>query len=176
MSRYLPLALSALIGVVFVIFPAQDAKADVKGVSSSACHPYGPGTTAAELQFSQNAIYNLSATPEKILCPVNKDFWGQWTDANPAVIQWQYRTTTIAGAVACTAFIGSPAGYDSPIQTTTINPPTLAPNSYASTAMNLRSPVGGTMTIENVNFLCTLSPKVKFAGFWFYEVPETGTP
>lgn len=163
--------LSALvIATGLALAPVQQAHADSKGISTANCQPYGPGTTADELTFVANAIYNPGTTAEKFLCPIDKQYFGTWDDTNPAHIDYYFKTGGISGRVTCTTYVGSPAGYDGAVASATAAPPTVGPGTYSTGSVELRdSTVSNPLTIENVNVLCTITPKVLFGGFYFVE-------
>ena len=150
--------------------PVQQARADYKGISTADCQPLGPGTTAGELSVTQNAIYIPGTTAEKIICPVNKAYYGTWDDTNAAYMYVYFKTGAVTGAVSCTTFVGSPAGFGGAVSTNTTNSGTIAANTATYINVNLRdSTVSNPLQIENANVVCTITPKVIFGGFFFSE-------
>ncbi len=169
-SNYGPGCMALAVALGFAA--PQALAAEHKGISTAGCQAYGPGTVAADLRVSQNAIYNPGTVFKQVICPVNKDYYGGWPQGE-ASLMFYFKTGSIAGRVYCTAFVGSPAGNGSGTYTNTGLPELVAANTNASGFIALSEPTPDGLDIENVNVICTLTPKTYFAGFFFVEPTDS---
>lgn len=145
--------------------------ADIKFVSAAECQPYAPDTTAAELQITQNGVYNPGTTNEKVICPLPRDAQVEYPSGYIEVSA-KYRVLGGAlGRMTCSLFIGSTAVQTSSVISSTASGPWIA--NGARDSVNLIS--GGAMDPDfgPNNLICTLSPKTQLGGIFLQEDPYT---
>lgn len=146
---------------------------DNKGISSAACQPYGPGTVASDLTVSQNGIRNTTAGNKQIICPVNKDYFGQWNDTTAASLIGYFKTGGSPGQMWCTSFVGGAASNNSGLYSNTGVSGQRPALTTGSVSVQLRDPTPDNLVIENANVICTLTPGVAFGGFFYVEPDDT---
>lgn len=173
-QTYRPVAASAagaLFLAIALALPAPRAEAeDAKGISASACQPFLPTTYETAL-FVDNAIRNPTNVNQRVICPINKDFFGTWTAGN-VDLQFYIRAGATPGKVACTLYGGGPAfGATQVAYTGTSAVLAAGTNGFMSIA-NIADPGNGP-SIEGWNVLCTLNAGMSLGGFFFNENFDT---
>lgn len=146
------------------------AEADFKGISATECQPFLP-TTYETAIFKDNAIYNPTDVNQRVICPINKEYYGDWTDGN--VNLWAYiKAGAKPGKVACTLYGGGSSWGVSQVAYAATST-TLAAGEKSFIAIpNIVDPAGGP-TIEGWNVLCTLNSNMSLGGFFFGENFDT---
>jgi hypothetical protein len=165
-SHSKPLVLGLCAGLVLgLASPAQAS--DLKYVSAAECQPYAPDTSAAELQITQNGVYNPGTTNEKVICPLPRDANVEYPGGHIEVVA-RYRVLGGAlGRLSCSLFLGSTAVQTSPVISSTASGEWVANGARGS--VHLIS--GGAMDpdLGPNNLICTISPKTQLGGIYVQE-------
>ena len=173
-SKSLVFAVASAIGAVALVFTPSTAQADAKFSSGVECVPYGPDTTAAELQITPNGIYNFGTTVEKVLCPIPRDAEAEYAGGSIEVLVYYRVLGALPARMTCTLYIGSAAVQTTSIITTT------ASGSFVSngavTSVWLIS--GGAMDPDRGpnNVLCSMPAKSQLGGVHLQEDGATDPP
>jgi hypothetical protein len=167
-SKPLVFAIAALVGAFsLALAPSIARAADLKFVSGADCQPYAPDTVAAELQVTQNGVYNPGTVNEKVICPMPRDAQAEY--ASGAIdVQVYYRVLGAApGRLTCTLFIGSTAVQSTALITTTVSGPLVSNGTRSSISLSS----GGSMDpdLGPNNLICTISPKTILGGIYLQE-------
>lgn len=163
--RSIRLAACAVVAAVSVSYDGAShaSSMDTKTQHPLTCQPRGPGTTAAELEFSVTGIGNPGATSETVVCPILVDSENYWEGepGNAATVVVGYRPGSVAGRITCTTFVSTPDG--SPVGSATVVSPLREPNSgHASIGIPVAIPAFDAFNISQavLSVACLLSPKV----------------
>lgn len=99
---------TALIGALSLANTPSANATDIKAHHGSECKVYG--TTAwTDLGFGWQGVYNSTATPKVIVCPLVKDSEAEWdgdalTPVNSAYVDIHWRATSTAKSFTCTVY------------------------------------------------------------------------
>ena len=154
------------------MIPAQSALAlDVKGISATECQPFLP-TTYTQATFVNNAIYNPTATNQRVICPINQDADVDWAAGN-VTLRVHIKAGSVPGKVSCTLY-GRGAAYGGSQFAYTATSATVAAGTATvfyieSIADDATSP----WFIDGWNALCTLNPGMSLGGFRLGENYDT---
>ena len=143
---------------------------DAKGISATSCQPFLP-TTYSQALFKDNAIYNPTATNQRVICPIQKDTYGGWAAGDVNLIAY-IRAGSSAGKVSCTVYGGGAAFGQSQVAYTATSAVVSAGASASFEIEDIADPDDG-LAIEGWNVLCTLNPGMSLGGFFIYEAGTT---
>lgn len=162
---------AALLAAVVIALPVQ-AFGDRKFVHPSACAPYGPDTTAAEIQYSPVGIYNPGTQIEKVVCPMPRDQEGQYTTGELVVGVYYRGFAPVDARLTCTLTVGSTSMQSEAVFTHTKAGPMV--KNGARTALDLAgaTQLAGYNTVPS-SVVCALSPKTSLGGIYYYETDVT---
>jgi len=148
----------------------QAAAADSKGISATACQPFLP-TTYAEARFQDNAIYNPTAVNQRVICPVNKDYFGDWV-AGDVTLQAYIKAGASPGKVSCTLYGGGASWGGAQAAYTATSAVVSAGTASSFSIADIADPAVP-YSIEGWNVLCTLNAGMSLGGFYFVEDGDT---
>ena len=167
-------ASAATCAVLLVCLGASGAQAasDAKGLGASACLPYAPDTSYAELTYSPTGIYNGGTTNEKVMCTLVRDQDTAYAMDGLGVAVYYRVLGGTAARMTCTLFIGSTTMQTDPVYTTTVT------GDYASGGgRDFLLMYGGPQSLEltslPVTVLCVIPPKTSFGALRYVELDIT---
>jgi hypothetical protein len=167
--------LACLTGAIALAVSSPVAQAsDFKFASGVECVPYGPDTTAAELQITPNGVYNFGTTVEKVLCPLPRDSQVEYPGGYLEVLVYYRVLGALPARMTCTLFIGSAA-----VQTTSIHTHTASGAFVSNGAVtNVWLLTGGESTpdLGPNNVLCSMPAKSQLGGIHVQEDVITDNP
>ena len=173
--RAMPSSATVVLTLLAATFPTGSARADhdYKAVSPALCQPYAPDTTAADVQVTQNGIYNPGTAIEKVICALPRDVESAYP-AGGMVVGVYYRVLGGApGRLTCTLFLGSTGmlPFD-PVQTSTVSGNTASGGERDSLWIGINAQASTPNIIPNT-MICAISPKTLLAGIHFEETVPT---
>jgi hypothetical protein len=153
--------------------PSARAASNDKIVNPATCLPYAPDTTAAELVFSTNGVYNPGTTSEKVICLLPRDQDAQYAFNELAVVAWYRVLGATPSRMTCTLYIGSTNQQDTAVVTVTAAGSVVSAGSrgYVSIAAGPETAVWAP-----VSMICLLPPKTAFGSIRFVEMGLTQVP
>ena len=176
--RLLPALLSTLVvslASLAAAVPAQ-AGADGKNLSpATACEPYGPDTTRAELQFSPTGVYNPGTAIEKVMCLLVYDQESRYAD-HDLEVQVRYRVLgPTQGRVTCTLYVGSASVQTEAVSTNTASGPLVSNGTRSYVTMYSGAGQVGYNSAP-MALICAISPKTSMGAIYQYELHDTDAP
>jgi hypothetical protein len=143
------------------------AAIDTKAISTLECRQLNSSQTG--LTFSYKGVTNTSTADRSVICPIPKDQTLNYNSTEPGSLVAWFRTGSVAGKLSCTWYMGSAV---SPIVTRSATSPSTAASKNASLKVLADGYPAGYVQIQQ-NMVCTLSPKVTLAHFFFQEYGTT---
>jgi hypothetical protein len=168
MNRFsFPAATAIAVAAAFAFAPAARAADDFKFVAPADCEPFPPDTSAAALRHTLAGLYNPGLEVERVLCPMPRDqddpyLWGD------VDVTAYYRAGTSAGRMACTLYVGSTSMQSTSVYSTSASGPLAAAGARASFTIEGAGQSQSYWAVP-VSMLCSIDPKVTFAGLFFNE-------
>ena len=137
--------------------------------SAPSCIPYGPNTTAAELQFTPTGIYNPGTTIENVICALPRDEESLYSDANAVFADITYRVLgPTQGRLTCTLFVGTSAHEEAAVVTNTASGPMVSGGVRTGVTVLVKSQPSSTIIVPNT-LVCAISPKTIMGAILFTE-------
>jgi hypothetical protein len=171
MSRTLSAGLAAVVLSTLTLAPAHAE--DRKFVAATECLPYAPTTSAAELVYSQNGVYNPGASLEKVICPLPRDQDVATSDANffTAIVFYRVMSATPA-RMTCTLWFGSTSMLSVASYSLSANGPYADSGARVSLTMAAYTEPYAYFGSPG-HMICALPPKTSFAGMHTKEYGAT---
>ncbi|MEO8364598.1 MAG: hypothetical protein ABI538_00175 [Pseudoxanthomonas sp.] len=158
------------VGLTLLPAGAAHAAADFKGISATNCQPFLP-TTYAQALFKDNAVYNPTDVNQRVICPVDKDAFTDWTSGMVTLTAY-IRAGSKPGKVACTLYGGGPSFGSEQVAYTGTSSVVSPGNNGSVSITGIVDPAAG-YVIEGWNVLCTLNSGMSLGGFFFGEDFDT---
>ena len=176
MSIRTTLIVSAVAAGLCALAVPQTAQAfaDRKFLHAAACMPYGPDTTAAELQYSPVGIYNPGTQIEKVVCAMPRDQEGTYSSGQLLAGVYYRGFAAVDARLTCTLTIGSTSMQSSNVWTNSKAGPLV--KNGARTVLDLTGGTQVDFASVPVSVVCAMSPKTSLAGIFFLETGITQTP
>lgn len=148
------------------------AASDVKSFSSMVCIPNG-AASATGITYSYQGVFNTSSTNNVVvICPLLKDSDDTITDANPADLNFTWRTAgALPGVVNCAVHVGSLTSGS--FSASSSNTEVAAATTRTTTLPVRTSP---TWWNEPINLVCSMSPRTRLTRIYLTEYGSTNTP
>jgi hypothetical protein len=167
MTRSPLLAVAAAAAAFSVFAPAARAADDFKFVAPAECEPYPPYTSAAELRHTLAGIWNPGVEAERVLCPMPRDQDDPYLSGDVDVVAY-YRAGSVAGRMSCTLYVGSTAMQTTSVYARSATGPLAAAGARTNLVIEGAGQSDDFWTVP-VSVLCSIDPKVTFAGLFFNE-------
>jgi hypothetical protein len=170
----LPIPAAVALAAAFAFAPGAHAADDFKFVAPADCEPYPPDTSAAQLRLMIPGLYNPGVEVERVLCPMPRDqddpyLWGD------VDVTAYYRAGSTPGRMTCTLYVGSTGMQSTAIYSTSASGPLAAAGARSSLTIAGAGQSQSYWTVP-VSVLCSIDPKVTFAGLFFNERGPTQFP
>ena len=176
MNARIPLtaATAAILLATVAALPVR-AGTDRKFVHPSACVPYQPDTTAAEIQYSPVGIYNPGTQIEKVVCPLPRDQDTKYTSQTLIVGVYYRGFAPVDARLVCTLTVGSTSMQNESVYTTTVAGEMVKNGERTALELVGASQASSDLTVPS-SVVCALSPKTSLAGIYQMETGTTNTP
>jgi hypothetical protein len=168
--------LTATVALAAVAMPVHTARAadDFKFVHAADCVPYAPNTQPADLQLTPAGYYNPGVTVERLLCPMPRDQDDAYLSGDVDITAYYRGMTATPGRLTCTLYVGS-SSMTTSVYAQTVSGPYAANGARTTLVISGAGQPGGFLTAP-VGVLCSLDPKMAFAGLFFNESGPTNFP
>ena len=170
----LPILAALAVAAAFAYAPSARAADDYKFVAASECEPFPPDTNIAALRHTLAGLYNPGTEIERVICPMPRDQDDYYLSNELEVVAY-YRAGSVSGRMSCTLYVGSTAMQTTSVYSVSKTGLVAAPNAREYLTI---SGGGGSQDFFAVplSVLCSLDPKITFAGLFFDERGPTTTP
>lgn len=172
----LTIAMTIVVAAFAAAPHAANAAVDSKGLSPMGCRPL-TATDAAGLVFDTRGIINSTTVDKRVICDIAKDSETAYSPTSDAIVYVWYKPGAVDGSLSCTFYRGSAAS--TAMATTTANSGVVAAGGTAGALdLPLNTYPNAPYSWYNIgqNVVCTLSPKMTLAHFFFRENSATNTP
>jgi hypothetical protein len=174
MNRLPFFAAIAASATALAVAPAARAADDFKFVAAAECEPFPPDTNIAALRHTLAGLYNPGVEVERVICPMPRDQDEPYLSGDIDVTAY-YRAGSTAGRMSCTLYVGATSMQSTSVYSVSASGPVVA----SGTRSSLTIVAGGgsdDFWAVPVSVLCSLDPKVTFAGLFFNERGPTHVP